>query len=473
MSNLWRNAASQLARLSDHQRGELSKSLASPIGLLLGQPGTGKTFTFSELARWLVDRFGAASIRAAAPTGLAAQRMTQSLVRLGLDSIQATTIHRLLGVRRNGHDGQGWGFDRNEFNPLANRFLFLDEMSMCDIDLFASLMRACPAGIHVLLIGDIGQLPPIGGGCPLRDMKDSGVVPFGELTEIQRNSGDIILSLKSIREDRQPKPSQGIDVAGGRNWKHFECGSSVSSLARLSAMFASLPSGVDPIWDIQVICALNDKGDLNRETLNDRIQSIVNPRETILTRNKSAFKVGDKVRCTKNGYRGVADSWPEYSPPEDGAGGAADEQAVNTEEEFVANGELGEVVGLSSCGQWLGVRLRMSGKIVATKAFGKENSDGESAASPWVLAYALTCHGYQGSQCRFVISIIDDAAARIASKEYWTTGLSRAEELLITIGKLSTFHRQCRREVLSGRKTFLKERITGSGLREQIAMESA
>ena len=102
----------------------------------------------------------------------------------------------------------------------------------------------------------------------------------------------------------------------------------------------------------------------------------------------------------------------------------------------------------------------MSGKIVVCKVFGG-SSDGESSGFPWVLAYALTVHGYQGSQCRFVISLIDDAATRIASREFWTTGLSRAEELLFTIGKLSTLHRQCRREVLSGRKTFLREKLRG------------
>ena len=450
---LWPDVTT-LPGLSDHQRSELAKALTSPVGLLLGQPGTGKTFTFSELVKQIVSEHGAANIRAAAPTGLAAQRMTQSLARLGLDSIQATTIHRLLGVRRNGHDGAGWGFDRNEFNPFANRFLFLDEMSMCDGDLFASIMRACPPGIHVLMIGDIGQLPPIGSGCPLRDLKASGVVGVGELTEIQRNAGDIVLALKAIREGKPPKPSPCVDIANGHNWKHFECGSSVSQLARLSAIIESCPPDVDPIWMVQEIVALNEKGDLNRELINDRTQALVNRRETILKRGKSEFKIGDKVRCTDNCNLGIANDWPEFTPPDEDV-----EESQDVEVEFVANGELGEVVGLSTCGKWFGVRLRMSAKIVACKVFGK--GDGESSGFPFVLAYGLTCHGYQGSQCRFVISLIDDAATRIASREFWTTGLSRAEELLFTIGKLSTLHRQCRREVLSGRKTFLREKMRG------------
>lgn len=450
---LWPDAAT-LPGLSDHQRSELSKALVSPVGLLLGQPGTGKTFTFGALAKSISEQYGPASIRAAAPTGLAAQRMTASLARLGLSSIEATTIHRLLGVRRNGHDGAGWGFDRNEFNPLVNRFLFLDEMSMCDGDLFASIMRACPPGIHALMIGDIGQLPPVGSGCPLRDLKNSGIVGIGELTEIQRNAGDIILALKAIREGKPPKPSPYIDIANGHNWKHFECGSSVSQLARLSALIESCPADIDTTWMIQEICALNEKGDLNRELLNDRTQALVNARETILKRGKSEFKIGDKVRCTENCNLEIASEWPEFSPPDEDA-----KESRDIEVEFVANGELGEVVGLSTCGKWFGVRLRMSGKIVACKVYGK--GDGESAGFPWVLAYGLTCHGYQGSQCRFVISLIDDAATRIASREYWTTALSRAEELQFTIGKLSTLHRQCRREVLSGRKTFLREKLKG------------
>ena len=398
--------------------------------------------------------------------------MTASLARLGLDSIQATTIHRLLGVRRNGHDGAGWGFDRNEFNPLVNRFLFLDEMSMCDGDLFASIMRACPPGIHVLMIGDTHQLPPVGAGCPLRDLKASGVVGVGELAEIQRNAGDIVLALKAIREGRQPRPSDRVDVASGHNWKHFECTSSVSSLARLSALLADASSfGFDPIWDIQVICALNEKGDLSRQTLNDRIQSLVNPRETILKRSGNEFKVGDKVMGVKNSLMGVAEFWPEYhEPDEDDEDGGGGDSAIDVKEEFVANGELGEVVGLSNCGKFLGVRLLMSRKIVATKVFGKSGGEvgggsggdgSSSSAFPWQLAYAVTCHKFQGSQAKIVVTLIDDAAARIASREWWTTALSRPQDLLLTIGRLNTLHRQCRREVLSGRKTFLREKMKG------------
>lgn len=452
---LWPDSTT-LPGLSGHQRAELAKALTSPIGLLLGQPGTGKTYTFGALAKAIAETYGTASIRAAAPTGLAAQRMTASLARLGLQDIQATTIHRLLGVCRNGHDGNGWGFDRNEFNPLVNRFLFLDEMSMCDSDLFASIMRACPPGIHVLMIGDTNQLPPVGSGCPLRDLKASGVVGVGELTEIQRNAGEIVLSLKSIREQRPAKPSQPIDVNSGHNWKHFECGSSVSSLARLSAMLSAPPAVLDPIWDVQVICALNDKGELNREILNDQIQSLVNPVTTILKRGNNEFKVGDKVMGIKNSLMDVASEWPEHHEPKDEA------EDAEAEEEFVANGELGEVVGLSNCGKFFGVKLRMSGKIVVTKVFGKSDSgDGESSGFPWQIAYAVTCHKFQGSQAKIVIALIDEAATRIASREWWTTALSRPQDLLFTIGRLNTLHRHCRREVLSGRKTFLREKLKG------------
>src|SRR5690606_14383539 len=102
-----------------------------------------------------------------------------------IEGVEATTIHRLLGVSRNGHDQKGWGFMRNRGNPLPNRFLFVDECSMCDCDITASLLDACKPGTHVLFIGDFAQLPPAGHGAPLRDMIAAGI-PYGELTEIHR-----------------------------------------------------------------------------------------------------------------------------------------------------------------------------------------------------------------------------------------------------------------------------------------------
>ena len=105
--------------------------------------------------------------------------------------LEATTIHRLLGVSRNGHDKKGWGFIHNAANPLPYRFVFVDEVSMLDVDLAANLFAACQPGTHILLIGDTGQLPPVGHGAPLRDLIAAGV-GCGELTEIWRNAGDIV-----------------------------------------------------------------------------------------------------------------------------------------------------------------------------------------------------------------------------------------------------------------------------------------
>lgn len=129
---------------SVHQRDTILQALSTPIGILSGGPGTGKTHTLAFVLRELIREFGSSSIAVCAPTGKAAVRATQSLQRLGLP-IKATTIHRLLVIGRNGHDGQGWGFVHCIDNPLPIQFLIADESSMDDTSLLADLLDACCA----------------------------------------------------------------------------------------------------------------------------------------------------------------------------------------------------------------------------------------------------------------------------------------------------------------------------------------
>lgn len=126
---------------SQHQHDTAMQALARPFGILAGSPGTGKTHSLAFILRNIIERFGADSVAVCAPTGKAAVRATQSLQRLGLP-LKATTIHRLLGIGRNGHDGQGWGFIHCRDNALTQRFVVVDESSMIDTSLLADLLDA-------------------------------------------------------------------------------------------------------------------------------------------------------------------------------------------------------------------------------------------------------------------------------------------------------------------------------------------
>jgi exodeoxyribonuclease V alpha subunit len=111
-------------------------------------------------------------------------------------TLTATTIHKLLGVRAG---GDGWKFSFDEDSPLPYKFVVVDETSMLDTSLAASLLRACGPGTHLLLVGDVNQLPPVGHGAPLRDLLDGGV-PTARLREIRRNSGLIVETCARIKD---------------------------------------------------------------------------------------------------------------------------------------------------------------------------------------------------------------------------------------------------------------------------------
>ncbi len=130
--------------------------------------GTGKTYSVARLIGAVGERDGWESVAVCCPTGKAASRITEAMQGYGLP-LRAKTIHSLLKVASK-EEGEGWGFEHNEHNPLPFRYVFLDEASMPDADIMAALLRALPAGAHLMLVGDTNQLPPVGHGAPLRDL---------------------------------------------------------------------------------------------------------------------------------------------------------------------------------------------------------------------------------------------------------------------------------------------------------------
>ena len=443
---------SSLAPCTDHQREVIAKSFAGPVGILTGGPGTGKTFTVAAAVREIAEKYGLGAIAAIAPTGKAAVRCTEAFGKLGL-KIEATTIHRFLGVGRNGHDGNGWGFLHGPDNPVEVKFLIIDEASMLDTDLASSVFSALRLGTHVLMVGDPYQLPPVGHGAPLRDMIE--VLPSGELTKIERNSGDICRVCNEIRSGKGYRPSiGGAEVTSGRNVRHWETKDALHSIGKLEDLLCSPPASIDPIWDVQVLCAVNEKSDLSRKAMNKRLQDLLNPSGERV--DGCPFRLGDKVICTSNSLLPL-DSSSEL---------LGCESTLNT---FVANGEIGKVV-------WLQKKLMKvefeSPKITVKVLMGKpdeENGDSDRnrPRCDFDLAYAITVHKAQGSQSPITIVLIDDsgAANQVCSREWHMTAMSRPEKLLITIGKRHIVDKQSKRVGLRDRQTYLKEL-----LKEQVAI---
>jgi len=450
---LW-PSPSTITHISDHQRETLSRALKTRLAILGGTPGTGKTHTAIALIKALASQYGAHQIAFCAPTGKAANRGAELLTSHGL-TIPATTIHRILEVDRNGRDGNGWAFKRNEFNPLPYLFYFLDESSMADIDTFSSFLKALPQEAHLLLIGDIYQLPPVGHGAPLRDLISSGQASYGELTEIHRNSGDIVHGCKNLKDGVRFAPNlTKLDLEAGKNWIHRPAYSPAEQVKSLLQLLKSVPPNFNPLFDIQVICSVNEgkNNEIARERLNAILQPILNPKNPL--NGKQKFALRDKVICTKNSL------FDQVEVVTSSAGVEIHETGVR---DFVANGEIGQVCMMEE--KRAIVKLMFPQRFVAVPYGSSGGSAGEGAGSGsahvFDLAYAITCHKSQGSQMPVVIVMLDDSngANWVTSREWHYTAISRAEKICMTIGKWETLMRQTKRVSLSGRKTFLVERI--------------
>ena len=443
-----------LTELSDHQRAQ-AKNLRSKVGLLIGTPGTGKTYTSAAIIKALVQEHGASNIGVCAPTGKAAVRLTAGLNRYGI-GLDATTIHRLLRVSRNGHDKKGWGFEYGPRNRHPARFLVCDESSMLSTSLANSLLSAAATDAHILLIGDPYQLPPIDHGAPLRDMLVAGI-PRGELTEIHRNAGMIVkgcLDLKNGLRFAALSSLDEIDEKSGRNLVHLEQSRPDYAMATLErTILQAKGAGFDPIWDVQVLCAINgNKSGVARDVLNQRLQALLNPDGQ--GNGKSQFRVGDKVICTANSWMGLVApmksddiDWDEITRQETHSFPRSKIGLDNRV--FIANGDIGRVVSITE--KEVTIRFDFPERIVKTFA-----NTGDVT-----LAYAITTHKAQGSQAPIVITMADGSfgAGMVCSREWWYTALSRAERIAITIGQRAVINQQCQKVQLWNRKTFLRESI--------------
>lgn len=451
MNSLWPSTKS-IPGLDEHQQLTAEKALRSRVGILAGTPGTGKTYTAAGLIRSVVASHGLHTVAVAAPTGKAAVRCQETLQNQYHLNVDARTIHRLLEIGRNGHDGKGWGFQRNAERPLSQTFLFVDEASMLDTSLAASLFDAVPHNGHVLLIGDPYQLPPVGHGAPLRDLIDSQCIGYGELTEIHRNSGLIVDCCRKIKSGERFKPNTRLDLSAGLNWKHFSSHSPAAQLGLLKSLLASPPGNTDPVWDIQVLVAVNEKSPVSRVEVNRLMQGWLNPSNPPASNQR--FGLHDKIICLSNSFLPLID--------EDWRPGEAAEDYKADANEFVANGELGRVVQIDR--KSMVVELQSPKRLVNVALVG--GKDGGSAGNKFDLGYAITCHKAQGSQAKIVITLIDDStgAGWVTSREWHYTAFSRAEVLSLTIGRWETFLRQCQRVSLRDRKTFLKEYLMAGSL---------
>jgi len=439
-------SADEIDGITDHQREQLGKALRGPIAILGGSPGTGKTYTAGKLILQLIETFGSDQIAVGAPTGKAAVRITEAM-QANKIPLRARTWHSLLGIGKVDVSSGNWGFAHNEGNPLPYKVLVGDEMSMTDTNLMSSIFRARAVGCHVLLIGDINQLPPVGHGAPLRDLIAAGL-PYGELREIKRNSGGIVEACAAIRDGKRWGAAENLEIC--------EWGSPELQLKQvIQSLQDAKKAGMDPVWDCQVVVAVNEKSKLSRKEVNKLLQGELNLNPAV---QGQPFRVNDKIVNTKNGYFPSVD----YDPDD------PDTQANDKGEVYVANGEQARVIDVA---EKMVIAELSSPKRTVKIPRGKsqdsqEDGDGVDSDKPatgcsWDLAYGISVHKSQGSEWPLVIVLIDEyPGARMVCDRSWIyTAISRARDKCVLIGKKATADRFCRQQKMNRRKTFLRELI--------------
>lgn len=316
--------------------------------------------------------------------------------------------------------------------------LLVHNCSMIPNSLMASLLAAVRPGACVLFIGDPNQLPPVGAGRPFLDMIEAGL-PHGHLGEVHRFAGRIAQVCKAINDGKPWQPSEQVDLepVNGfpENLRHIERFNPAQQIEALKTVIDRVVNkrGFDAIWDMQVLCAVNDKSPVCRTKLNEVLQELLNPNGERLERNP--FRVGDKVMVLRNGFR--TEHWFEEKPS-------------IAMEHYLANGEIGRVDHISE--HWIAAWFGGCGQMIRFD---------RNEWTDVTLAYACTVHKAQGAGFPVVIVMIDGSggAGFVCSRSHHYTAISRSAKLCVTIGKKSVMADHCKRVDTERRKTFLTEAI--------------
>ncbi|MBD2451128.1 ATP-dependent RecD-like DNA helicase [Nostoc sp. FACHB-152] len=378
---------SRQIQLSPQQQLAVEKAAYSPVMVLTGGPGVGKTFTTHTIVS-LWKAMGK-TIALAAPTGRAAQRLSE------MTQLEAKTIHRLLEF-----DPKTMGFKRDNSNPLPYRAIIADEASMLDLFLAHSLVKAVAEGAQLLLVGDIDQLPSVGPGKVLADLINSLQVPVVRLTQVfrQAQQSAIVTAAHQINQGDYPniEPISDNPVSdclwhgGGHQPEH-----GVQAICELITEF--IPRlGFNPACDVQVLCPMS-RGLVGTRNLNMVLQQLINPPspdKAEIVRGGMTLRVGDRVIQQTNDY-----------------------------DREVFNGDLGLILSIDTEEQE--VTVEYSGRPVIY-----DYAD----LNEITLAWSISVHKSQGSEYPVVIIPLYMQHFIMLSRNLFYTGLTRARKLAIVIG---------------------------------------
>ena len=384
--------------LNRDQVRAIRAAVTEGVSVITGGPGTGKTTIIRCILALLSED---TEVILAAPTGRAAKRMSEAT------GYEAKTLHRLLEY--GGEDGM---FAKNEENPVEADVLIVDEMSMVDIFLMRSFLRALLPGTRLILVGDADQLPSVGAGNVLRDIIQSDMIPFISLSEIYRQDAESMIVVNAHRINHGNPPmlnSRGSDFFLER------CDTAeAAALCIANLLSKRLPAylNADPLRDMQVLSPMK-KGDCGVWALNRLLQQTLNPPKKGLaefTHGDTLFRVGDKVMQIKNNYQM---EWIK--------------EIAGSEEEGqgVFNGDMGLILAVDEEEKMITVRFEDDREALYEDARLEELE----------LAYCVSVHKSQGSEFPVVVMPVIGGPPMLLTRNLFYTAVTRARKMVVLVGR--------------------------------------
>lgn len=413
--------------LDEHQVEAVKEAVRNGVLVITGGPGTGKTTTINTIIKYFESE--GMDIFLAAPTGRAAKRMSETT------GFEARTIHRMLELN-GGVEGNA-GFERNEQNPLETDVIIIDEMSMVDISLMYSLLKAIVAGTRLILVGDVNQLPSVGPGNVLKDIIDSGLFHTVMLTKIfrQASTSDIIVNAHKINRGEPV----GLDNKSMDFFflKRYDADKIIN--VTLQLILQKLPKFVGAsMMDIQVLTPMR-KGLLGVERLNTVLQMYLNPpdkRKKEKEHGTTLFREGDKVMQIKNNYQLEWEIRSKYGLCIDKGTG-------------VFNGDTGIIEEINDFAETVTVCFD-EGRMVEYPYKLLEELE---------LAYAVTIHKSQGSEYPAVVIPLLSGPRMLMNRNLLYTAVTRAKKCVTIVGNDTTFEQMIANNSQLKRYSGLRDRL--------------
>ena len=394
--------------LAAKQIEAVKKSVSDKVLVITGGPGTGKTTIIKAIIK--IYKKLNAKICLAAPTGRAAKRMSEAA------DYPAKTIHRMLEFSIN----KG-GFQRNHKRPLDIDILILDEVSMIDISLMNSLLKAVPEKSTVILVGDENQLPSVGAGSVLKDIISSGIITVVELNEIFRQAGKSRIIINAHKINKGNIPDLKPDTSGLEDFYFIEQENQDQVIKNIKELVSTrIPRRfkLDPLMDIQVLSPMH-KGIAGTENLNRVLQKALNPSRAMLTRGDRIFRIGDKVMQVKNNY-----------------------------DKEVFNGDIGKITSIDPDNQQVSITFETFPVIYEYYELDEI-----------ILAYAISVHKSQGSEYPAVVIPILNQHYIMLQRNLIYTAVTRGKKLVIIVGSKKALAMGINNDRIMKRYTCLGEKL--------------